>query len=760
MKRIFLSSLCLIVTILSINVKITAGVKSVATVTGLDKTVNLKLPSPYNETVSAGTFKATIDGKSTSLYCIDITHPLAYNEAYNDVSQTDDYLSYILNNYYPFKSGYAGALSPVEKEAAAVQLAIWNHTDQLDITKVTDVDAAVKTRALAIKSDATLNAHSFNLNTFAINIPPQSFATGSTITFTVQAFNEIGLAMPNVQISLSTTAGTLSSLTAVTGENGVTPVITLTPSGNMTSAVITATGIVGIPSGTKYYHTANPNGKQKLILAKPTTASRTITRGVNWSSPIILEVNKTADKTTITNGDIVNYTIKVSNTGLSTAQNVQVSDQLQSSLQFVSSSQASSFNSATGIWAAGNLSAGESKTIVITVKANLGPTASTFDLGVAKDYNMFILDTLIQPSSDTEGKLAVGEYAELRNYSVGDKLAEHSGNVLVVGGHLHFLHGRVYNGKAIYGNFITSTTAFSADDSIYQNSGVIDFNAARIYLEDLSNQLSLIAENGTQKLEYGELALTGTSSTLNVFNVDGAKIAGLNNFTINVPSNSAVLVNIYGNISSWSGGFSINGTARENVLLNFYNSTDIKLSNIEIPASILAPKTRINFPSGLITGQVIAKCLYGQVQVNNCIFGGQIKTTSSIANVATIVSAQQVDMRVPMTFAPSNVVNAVNGANSVKSSSSEIPKEFKMEQNYPNPFNPSTSISFSVAKKEHVSVSVFDITGKLVKTLVNGELESGNYSVQFNANELSSGIYLYRFISNSYTATRKMILIK
>lgn len=759
MKRIFLSSLCIIAALLSFNTNISAGVKSVATVSGLDKTVNLTLPAPYSQTVSAGTFKATIDGKATSLYCIDISHPLAFNEAYNDVSQTDDYLSYILNNYYPFKTGYTGALSPIEKEAAAVQLAIWNHTDQLDISKVTNVDAAIKTRAAAIISDAAVNAHSFNLNTFNINIPPQSFATGSAVTFTVQAFNEIGLAMPNVQITLSTTAGTLSSITAITGENGVTPVLTLTPTGNMTSAVITATGVVGIPSGTKYYHTANPDGKQKLILAKPTTASRTITRGVSWSSPIVLEVNKTADKTTITNGDVVNYTIKVSNTGLTTAQNVTVSDQLQSSLQFVSSTQGADFNSATGLWNAGNLTAGQSKTIVITVKAKLGPTASTFDLGVAKDYNMFILDTLIQPSSDTEGKLAVGEYAELRNYSVGDKLAEHSGNVLVVGGHLHFLHGRVYNGKAIYGNFITSTTAFTADDSIYKNPGVIDFNAARIYLEDLSNQLSLINENGTQKLEYGELALTGTSSTLNVFKVDGSKISGLNNFTINVPANSVAVVNIYGNVSSWSGGFNINGTSRENVILNFYNSSDIKLSNIEIPASILAPKTRINFPSGLITGQVIAKCLYGQVQVNNYVFGGQIKTTTSIANVATIVSAQQVNMTVPMWFAPSSAVNAVNGTTSVNSSSA-APKEFRMEQNYPNPFNPSTSISFSVAKKEHVSVSVFDITGKLVKTLVNSELESGSYSVNFNAGELSSGIYLYRFISNSYTSTRKMLLIK
>lgn len=760
MKRIISVLLYSIVCLIVTNTTIHSDIKSVATVTGLDKTVNLTLPAPYSETVSAGTFKATIDNSSTSLYCIDISHPLAFNEAYKDVEQTNDVLSYILNNYYPYKSTYTGALNPIEKEAAAVQLAIWSITDNLDITKVTNVDAAIKTRAIAIASDAALNANSFNLNTFSIIIPPQSFNYGAAITFSVQAFNQIGLAMPNVQITLSSSAGILSSTTTTTGQNGVTPVLTLTPTGNMTSAIITATGVVGIPSGTKYFHSADPNGKQKLILAKPTTATRTITRGVGWSEPVNLSVNKVADKTTINNGDLVKYTIKITNSGGSTAQGVEVSDQLQSNLQFISSTAAGLFNSTTGIWTVGDLAAGESKTIEITVKANLSSSSGpAFNLGAAIDYNMFIIDTLIQPSSDTEGKLAVGAYAELSNYSVGDKLQEHSGDVLIVGGHLHFLHGRVYNGKAIYGNFITSTTAFTADDSIYKKTDVVNFAAAKVYLEDLSNQLSSLAENGTQKLEYGELALTGTDATLNVFKVDGSKISKINNFAINVPTNSAVLVNIYGDITSWSGGFSVNGTSKENVLLNFYNSANIKVSNIEIQASILAPKTRITFPSGLISGQVIAKCLFGQVQVNNFVFGGKIQSSTTIANVANIVNASQANNSIPMSFAPS-IALGNRGVTSVKSTNSSVPKEFKIEQNYPNPFNPSTSIAFAVAKKEFVSVSIYEMTGRLVKTLINEELEAGTYSVIFNASGLSSGIYLYRFNSNSYNAVKKMVLIK
>ncbi|PIP76874.1 MAG: hypothetical protein COW85_11880, partial [Ignavibacteria bacterium CG22_combo_CG10-13_8_21_14_all_37_15] len=166
-----------------------AGVQSTATVTGTDKGVNVTLPAHGG--VFSGTFKATINGNPTSLYCIDINHNLAYNENYQDVEATDYTLAYILNNYYPFKNGYAGELS-VEREASAVQLALWHLSDGLDINSVTSYGgnnvSDIKTRALAIVADANLNAHSFNLNTFVINIPAQSFAIGSPVTFTVKAF--------------------------------------------------------------------------------------------------------------------------------------------------------------------------------------------------------------------------------------------------------------------------------------------------------------------------------------------------------------------------------------------------------------------------------------------------------------------------------------------------------------------------------------------------------------------------------------------
>ena len=90
----------------------------------------------------------------------------------------------------------------------------------------------------------------------------------------------------------------------------------------------------------------------------------------------------------------------------------------------------------------------------------------------------------------------------------------------------------------------------------------------------------------------------------------------------------------------------------------------------------------------------------------------------------------------------------------------EIPKEFKLEQNYPNPFNPSTKINYSVPKSGFVTLIIYDMLGKEVSTLVNEGKNPGSYTIVFNGNNLSSGIYFYRLSSGKFTDTRKLVLIK
>ncbi|MGE5437263.1 MAG: T9SS type A sorting domain-containing protein [Syntrophothermus sp.] len=91
---------------------------------------------------------------------------------------------------------------------------------------------------------------------------------------------------------------------------------------------------------------------------------------------------------------------------------------------------------------------------------------------------------------------------------------------------------------------------------------------------------------------------------------------------------------------------------------------------------------------------------------------------------------------------------------------SEKIKEYYITQNYPNPFNPTTTISYSLSKSGSTTLKVFDILGREIITLVNEEKPAGSYTVEFNASNLSSGIYFYSLTSGSFTMNKKMILMK
>jgi hypothetical protein len=98
--------------------------------------------------------------------------------------------------------------------------------------------------------------------------------------------------------------------------------------------------------------------------------------------------------------------------------------------------------------------------------------------------------------------------------------------------------------------------------------------------------------------------------------------------------------------------------------------------------------------------------------------------------------------------------------NSVTENEYTQPEDFVLFQNYPNPFNPNTGIRYSLGKPQFVSLKVFDILGNEIATLVNEEKRSGSYTVQFNAEGLSSGIYIYTLQSGSNFTSKKMILLK
>lgn len=100
----------------------------------------------------------------------------------------------------------------------------------------------------------------------------------------------------------------------------------------------------------------------------------------------------------------------------------------------------------------------------------------------------------------------------------------------------------------------------------------------------------------------------------------------------------------------------------------------------------------------------------------------------------------------------------------INDKNSSIPNSFSLSQNYPNPFNPGTVISFQLPFYSYVTLKIYDVLGKEITTLVNDEKSLGKHDVNFNAKNLTSGIYFYRIIatsgSNKFIQTKKMILLK
>ncbi|MGD8780357.1 MAG: T9SS type A sorting domain-containing protein [Ignavibacteria bacterium] len=90
----------------------------------------------------------------------------------------------------------------------------------------------------------------------------------------------------------------------------------------------------------------------------------------------------------------------------------------------------------------------------------------------------------------------------------------------------------------------------------------------------------------------------------------------------------------------------------------------------------------------------------------------------------------------------------------------DIPDKFELYQNYPNPFNPATTIKFTIPKYSKVTLKVYDLLGREIRTLIDEKKTPGSYNVLFNAKGLSSGVYIYKLNTGKYSVSKKLILLK
>lgn len=383
------------------------------------------------------------------------------------------------------------------------------------------------------------------------------------------------------------------------------------------------------------------------------TIKEPVTRDLYWT-PVVcpppsspnadLSLTKTVNDTIPQNGDVITYTLTLTSGGPGTTTNIKVADVLPAGLVYQSSNATiGSYDPNTGIWDVPTLAAGASAVLNINVEVDLSTISTTaIDLGAATGFNLFVLEDLNQPSSDTEGKAAVGRDATLANYSVGDKLPNSNGteDVFIVGRNLNFISGAVFGGNVVYGNYSNMPhNQATVNNGTVRQGYPIDFTVATSQLNALSQQLAAYSANATAGFQYGKLSLVGSNPFVNVFEVHIDTLDLANDLEIDVPNGSTVIVNIRGQYGWWNGGLNVYGTSISNVLYNFYEADSLRISHIDVKGSILAPRTNVNFVSGVQNGQMIAKNVIGTGQFNNVLFSGNIPQDTTVINVAEVVQS-------------------------------------------------------------------------------------------------------------------------
>jgi hypothetical protein len=138
---------------------------------------------------------------------------------------------------------------------------------------------------------------------------------------------------------------------------------------------------------------------------------------------------------------------------------------------------------------------------------------------------------------------------------------------------------------------------------------------------------------------------------------------------------------------------------------------------------------------------------------------GYLVTVNTV-DMLKFLNDQDIDQELSGADTSMNHMVTVTGSSSVDEQLSGIPTEYNLSQNYPNPFNPSTSFTYSLKQSGDVKINVYDVSGKEVKSLVDGFRSAGNYVVIFNAGDMASGIYYYRITTNDFVQTNKMVLLK
>jgi hypothetical protein len=181
----------------------------------------------------------------------------------------------------------------------------------------------------------------------------------------------------------------------------------------------------------------------------------------------------------------------------------------------------------------------------------------------------------------------------------------------------------------------------------------------------------------------------------------------------------------------------------------YLDNFDIKISTTtNVPASFTVTVAALVFPVNTADTNWTLRAY----RIGNLVSPGAsiyIGFREHVANNITDGAAFQLDL-----------VQVTGNPVGISGNNGEIPSEYSLGQNYPNPFNPTTNIKFGLPKSGNVKLAVYDVLGNEVSVIVNEFRQAGSYTADFDASKLSSGIYFYKLSTESFTETKKMMLVK
>lgn len=151
---------------------------------------------------------------------------------------------------------------------------------------------------------------------------------------------------------------------------------------------------------------------------------------------------------------------------------------------------------------------------------------------------------------------------------------------------------------------------------------------------------------------------------------------------------------------------------------------------------------------------VLGRLRWTRVDTTSCT----IDTISTSGTGASVVQDSITPLTYPAQWLDSNFSNCIMVNKEEQSVS--VPKVFSLYQNYPNPFNPNTTIKFDLPKAAFTKLTIYDVLGRVVATLVNQKMNAGSYDIAWDASSYASGTYIYKLEAGDYTSVKKMTLVK